>query len=614
MDNYYENEEWYHLIPIMFLVIVVPLIVHLKVIPLSGATYDFWNGQRENMDFFSYYKSMWILACAVFSVIMLGIKIYQLKLKAITKSYLYIPIVGYSMFIILSTFFSKYPDIASWGFVDRYEGMYALISYMVIVFVTMNLVNNEKRLKIMLGSIFTGAFILGIIGLFQYIDYDLWKSDFGKTLMLPSQYMQYKDQLNFQFGKGTIYASLYHTDYVGSYMAMLFPLTFTVLVLCKNKVLKIFMAFLTILMLINWLGCNSRAGMVGGGIAMIMLLIMMNKYIIVHWKYFLAGFCVLIIVAVGLNKISKGYLSTRINSLLQDAKHITQKKNVDKDIAAKSIPLKDVKINKNSAEIITQTETLKFSLNNEQIMFKDEKNAVVPATFDNSTGKITLVQDKYKDYQLDMGQLEDRNVIQIKKGPIKLIFQMASDGLTLINSKAKEVSLEPVAKWGFEGKEKLGSSRGYIWSRTIPLLKNTKVLGYGPDTFAIYFPQNDFKGKMYAYDGDMWQIVDKSHNLYLQTALSTGLVSLIAMLALFLMYFVDSVKLYFRNDYDNFTAIAGVGIFAAVCGYLGAGFFNDSVVSVAPVFWTLLGMGIGANYMLKPVKVSTKDNLGFFKS
>ena len=35
-----------------------------------------------------------------------------------------------------------------------------------------------------------------------------------------------------------------------------------------------------------------------------------------------------------------------------------------------------------------------------------------------------------------------------------------------------------------------------------------------------------------------------------------------------------------------------LGIFVAIIGYLVAGIFNDSAVSVAPIFWLLLGTGI----------------------
>ena len=37
----------------------------------------------------------------------------------------------------------------------------------------------------------------------------------------------------------------------------------------------------------------------------------------------------------------------------------------------------------------------------------------------------------------------------------------------------------------------------------------------------------------------------------------------------------------------------------SVTAYLVAGTFNDSIVSVAPLFWILLGTGIGINKIIK---------------
>jgi hypothetical protein len=49
---------------------------------------------------------------------------------------------------------------------------------------------------------------------------------------------------------------------------------------------------------------------------------------------------------------------------------------------------------------------------------------------------------------------------------------------------------------------------------------------------------------------------------------------------------------------------AGAACFAAFCGYVSAALFNDSVVSVAPVFWLLLGLGIGINVKVAGEKKS----------
>jgi len=148
---------------------------------------------------------------------------------------------------------------------------------------------------------------------------------------------------------------------------------------------------------------------------------------------------------------------------------------------------------------------------------------------------------------------------------------------------------------GFEGKERIGSARGYIWSRTIPLLRKCFITGYGPDTFAFVFPQNDYLAKYYAHFENFNITMDKPHNLYLQIFFSSGLIALIAFLAICVFYLVDCFRLYALKKTYRSEQCFGISVMLAVVGYLAAGVFNDSVVSVAPVFWILLGTGAALN-------------------
>ncbi len=61
------------------------------------------------------------------------------------------------------------------------------------------------------------------------------------------------------------------------------------------------------------------------------------------------------------------------------------------------------------------------------------------------------------------------------------------------------------------------------------------------------------------------------------------------------MYIAKSIKIYFKSQLQDEMEILGLGLFIAVIAYLLAGIFNDSVVSVAPIFWAVLGMGVAIN-------------------
>ncbi|HOK49432.1 MAG TPA: O-antigen ligase family protein, partial [Sedimentibacter sp.] len=142
----------------------------------------------------------------------------------------------------------------------------------------------------------------------------------------------------------------------------------------------------------------------------------------------------------------------------------------------------------------------------------------------------------------------------------------------------------------------------YIWSRTIPMLKDTLIIGYGPDNFPMVFPQEDYVGRFNVGNEGMLNIViDKPHNMYLQTAVNTGVISLLALLAIWGIYIFDSLKIYLKGNMETFAEYMGAATFLSITAYLVAGLFNDSIVSVAPLFWILLGMGIGINKMIKVV-------------
>jgi len=150
----------------------------------------------------------------------------------------------------------------------------------------------------------------------------------------------------------------------------------------------------------------------------------------------------------------------------------------------------------------------------------------------------------------------------------------------------------------FSGYERYASGRGYIWSRTIPLLKKYIVFGSGADTFVMAFPQQDYVN-LYNY-GFKGELLTKPHNLYLQIGVQTGVLSLIAFIVFYAMYFISSLRLYIKGRFKSYYAQVGAAILAASVSYIVLGLANDSSLTVAPVFWALIGLGITVNRLAKP--------------
>lgn len=595
-DVYKEKKYNYLSIILGIIIAVIPLLVMLNSISIKGTVYSKFTGIETTSDFFSFYKMLGILISTVLVAILFLQKFVKDEIK---RTKLYIPMGTFALFIILSTIFSGNKGIALFGYVDRFEGMFVLLAYLILLFITINVVNNEWSIRAILLSLSISVVVISLIGIFQYFGHDFYVSSFGKFLILPGKYSEMANTVKTTLEPNTFYSSLYHYNYVGSYMAMMFPFALIVLLLSKERNLKIITGVLVLLTFSGLFMAKSRAGIVGTTVAAIMMLILLRKYIIKRWKLCVVGLLAAVIMFIGINAVSNGSISKRLATLVNDIIGIASEGKENK--------LKDIKINGTELSIVTSENPLKVVLEDVDIAFRDEANNKIIIKYNDTDGEIVIKDQRYKDYKVHLLYENNIPILQIQNpiifGDVKYHFAIMTTSFKFINNIGEAVDLKTIPKFGFEGKERLGSARGYIWSRSIPMLKSTLLVGKGPDTFAEYFPQDDYIGKQIAYDTP-YMFVDKPHNLYIQTGINTGVISLIAMLALFLMYFIQSMKIYLCGEFNSNYKVYGLGIFVAVCGYLGAGFFNDSVVSVAPVFWILLGIGISINLSLNREKTS----------
>ena len=87
--------------------------------------------------------------------------------------------------------------------------------------------------------------------------------------------------------------------------------------------------------------------------------------------------------------------------------------------------------------------------------------------------------------------------------------------------------------------EEFLNGRGYIWGRTIPVILENPLLGTGPDTFMLTFPQNDYVARSNLGHSFFSQIITNAHNLYLHMAAQTGIPSLLCFLTFVIIYIIS---------------------------------------------------------------------------
>ncbi|WP_312700296.1 O-antigen ligase family protein [Sedimentibacter sp.] len=595
--NKLESKKISYYIPIIFIIIVVPIIVYCKIITLPKEIADFWRNGTSHADFYSYYKAIALIIGTVAAVIAYGGLFLNGRLPLQKEKRYYLFIFIYSIFVIISSINAQNKDVAIEGFPDMYQGVFVLLSYVILLFILLNYTRNEMDIKIIVYSFVILTVIEGVLGLSQYFGFDFLQSGIGKSLITPKEIDS--STLRFIFGKHTIYGTMYNTNFVGSFGALVLPLTTVIYLNEKERKKTIMFGLVALLAFATWLGCNSRAGYLGITAGSIVGIIVFKKIIKKEYKKILILFIGFISITLIFNIVSGGRVFNQFSRL----NPVIEAEKLQSISEQQLIRFEEVSTKDNTFTIKTNKETIVGVMQDSVLSFKDEDENKLDINTDKE-GKITFLDEKYEGYNFTT--FEDRPAY-IKAELYGRKWDLYTTGdqkfkVISFNNKITDPVEAPRIKL-FDGRETFASNRGYIFSRTIPMLKDTLLIGYGPDNYPMVFPQEDYVGRFNVGSYGMLDIIiDKPHNMYLQTAINTGVISLLALLAIWGMYLFDSFKIYIKGNMESFTEYMGAAIFLSITAYLTAGLFNDNIISVAPLFWILLGTGIGINGMLKTNK------------
>ena len=604
-----QNPGVVQMLPLIFFTAVVILIVRMVTYTRPLERF-YWAVGNTHSDFFSYCKMAAIITCAAVVIVFISYRVFT-KTLAIKKTYLYIPMLVYSVLVILSYTFSEYREFSLLGFNERFEGTLVLLSYMVMLFYAINTINSEKAVRYILYPVAASSFLLGLIGISQAIGRDFFRTTVGLMLILPKSYWDKMDQFVFRFADNQIYQTVYNINYVSFYLTLILPVFGLLFInsIMKGKQekpgKKIIWGGLVLLLVFNLIGSASSGGYLGMGIAVAAAIVILRKKI-PSWRKPVAVLAVITLIIGGItfNRWLPELTSAIKGTLMSDSQSLADK------------ALKDRR-HIDYLEVISKENTIKLSIEGNEVTFILHSNNGVPSGMDvldvrgdvvdlnwpdeekniRFTNEYSLNDNRFKGCAFRLLKKDEKNYLVITTDGQSWIHLIANDGVYYLNNLGKQTEMKKIAAIGFKKNQMFGSGRGYIWSRTIPMMLDTVLIGRGADTFCLYFPHNDYVGR-YNVDFGMSNIVDKPHNMYMQMSVGTGGISLIAFLALLAVYFVQSYKIYRAREFDGFIDCVGLGIFLGILGFSVTGLVNDSSVSVMPLFYGLLGAGIAVNMMM----------------
>ena len=590
IQNFVEN--YLVLIPIMLAIAVIPLIVRVTFFDPGLADYAWFANTTEVFDMFMYYKNQAMMQLDAMLVVAYLYLWWKRKLKMDLH---FAPLLVYVVMLVASTVFSIVPDITWNGFYDMLESVYVLFGYCMICYYAFSVINTEKKLKIVIVAFSIGFLLMAMLGLSQFFGFDFLMSDLGKKLIIPSEYINTGD-LKMVFKEGTVYGTLYNPNYMGVYCCMLCPLVLVLAISNKKRWHAVAALVALVLTEICFVGAGSKTTLILMMPFLVFIAICLGKK---HTKQliFVFVFAVAMFLLIdqyevkGTHLVDKTVASITKESVLKNKDIITDITLEDKEYY---VSYKD------------ETFTVSYQEDAEgqlALTVKDKAGNILPLVFEKGE-KENYYRFEDKEYESlyfvpSVDEYGNKGYY-VAKGSARFFIYYSDYYKTYLYMNQFGYPTKLYTSETFESPilTMMGgfSNRGYIWSKSIPLLKETILIGSGPDTYAFMFPQYDYVS--FAQYGFGNQLLTKPHSMYLQIGIQTGVVSLITFVCFYLWYFVDSFKLYRGRKLESLAERCGAAVFMATTGYMCAGFLHDSTVGTSIVFWTLIGIGLACNKML----------------
>lgn len=559
---------WYRIreyLPFFLIAFLIPVFTWNIPVAYNNETSRFIVTSKGYEDFFHLSK-VWILYAATLILFVRFLLQWQGRLPRILLVF-----VPYILLIILSVSFSDYPVTSVFGLVDHYEGGLTQICYALILIFSYGFSNEEQIHRVIRLVLWAGVAVT-LVGILQFTGSPL----FGR--MLPGE--TFPTGLGWKGDLPGISSTLGNSNYTGTYAILLIPLAVMTMIKEKNIVKKVFALLIFygagIFLL---LGSLSRAGYISFIILCVpgAVLLWKRQKKQVLWVIMAVAYTTFIFL--WMNSASKGLIGNELRGLNPFSKPVAE---------IGKLVFQEIRTDNETARLQTNKWVLNIRSNETGFSLEDELGRPVQSTIDKDDGRITLTQEPYDNIHAWVQVKDDIKWILVEMEGKEIEFVHTGQDMKVVGFNSVLTDIAPVKASNLIKDETFASGRGYIWSRALPLLKGALIWGYGPDTFAYIFPQNDIVGKLNY--GSIWVIIGKPHNWYLQIALGSGLLSLLCLLIYFAWYGIKTLQKHFRGPWES--AGPAMGILFSVIGFFLTGVFNDSVVSVSPILWMLTGFGI----------------------
>ena len=591
-------------LPVFAILAILPLISRYKLYESRLSEFLWTPFDTEGIDFYLYYKQAVFVGLTGLLFFLSCFFVYKnsaWKKEIRTQWTMLIPLGIYLLLALLSSLFSKHTYAAFTGSDGQFESFFVLLGYVLLVVYLPFLVQTEQDIRRFLMCLLIEGMILGVVGLLQYSENNPVQWEWVQRLMTPKGYLEACGPLESIFEPWRVSLFSYNPNYAGMLLALLSAFCLGILFTETRWKYLIGETILLLVLLLSLIGTGSKAGFLTFAAVAVASLLFLRKKIKKHWRILLP------VAAVALIGIFFFLHSKEISLWTQIKQALTFEKSEQNPLQEMSTEPDKVCFTYRGVSFSVAFDYsdgfLDFMVL--EYPFKDtEKAEEIPLLISEDRKLYYLGREGLKDVSIRPGIINDAvpafSILLNGREWMFVYLGEQENHYFYLNQYLKLEELKEIPRFGFEGYEHFITERGLIWSMTLPLLKDSLLLGSGANTFAFVYPQNNYKD-LYYYTGDATAST-RPHSLYLQVAVECGVPALLALLVFFAWYLIQSLRLYWKADFGTLAKRVGLACFLAITAYLICGLTNDSMITVAPVFWGIVVMGVAVNRIVKKEK------------
>lgn len=607
---------------------LLPMLIALCLIPFVILTKDYqtefsefvWFNMTEisQIDSFEHAKSICVVVMGVLAAIVILFaewKNHKQKKRLFENCDVKILVLCaiYFVMVIISSVCSSYPNLAfTGGGYGQWQTMWVLLANVLLFLYAYMFVDSENKVSVVIKCFMVTVGLLALIGVMQTTGHNPLSWDWVQKIITSQSSV---NGISFKEGISNVIITFSNPNYVGPFVALVLPVAAAFVAIRASKedgktmVCRIAGIAIIAGLFVSLFGSSSSAGAIAvftGAVAAAILILVnvLAKEVSESEREesrgnrrkqgAIIGAVIVVILVSGIGVSRTEFFKNTVNKLLQgseDTRNIASIVNSDKGL--------EVTLRNNEEFVLAPAYA---EGKNVSFQAYDSENQEIPVEWSAENSRFVLKDERFQMVSLGIANFNVDN--QVYPGfrfydtpnQIEWIFMYKDNEWQYYTPFGKFTKLHKVESFGFKDYQNIANRRGFIWSRTIPLMKTYWFKGIGPNAFIIAFPNDDFVGSKRV--GGNTTLVDKPHNAFLQIYIQTGGISAIAYAGLWIFYICGSVRLFWRRKHFTDTEKIGFGLMIGIFSFAVAGLTNDTVVGSQNMYWILLGTGFAVNRVI----------------